>query len=274
MRNNNFIFVFITLYCFFISCSNTKKQYDDKNNLTGIYSFINSNGDSIILDYTKFSNYTEKRIYHKNGEYFQTILLDSVEHGISRHFYRNKLLRKGLFYRGDLIAYESYYYELPNYIETYSVGSEDKALDSIVFPGDIYNCAVTQYRKSGNSENYRTVGNYFVKTDNTIDNRYSDYFIANVADTLTEKDSVIVNVFGNLSFTNEIKYKLLIGSVDSFSVFYNNADYKISQYNIERNKKIVLPPQKSGYHFIVGTIFIDIDNRKQQYVVFDDFIVK
>jgi len=277
MRTNYFLFVFIILYCFFLSCSNSnnKKQYDENKNLTGIYSRINSNGDSIVKDYSKFPTYIVERIYHKNGEFFQTLFLDSVEYGISRHFYRNKLLRKGLFYKGDLIAYESYNYDLPPYMKINSEGSGDEILETQIIQSDIYSYNVTQYRKGGNSEKYISIGNYFVKTENdSIDDNYSDYFIADVQDTITSRDSVIINVVGNLSFTTELNYRLSIGSVDSFSVLSNNTDDRILNFNAQGDKKIVLPPQKPGYHFIVGTVFIDIDNRKQQYVVFDDFIVK
>ncbi len=315
MKNKEYIISILIIFLLFSSCSEIQKmEYDNQGNLVSISHFkrkssnypylikkfskdgnlisqlnydrngkpfgicyeINYSGDSIVKDYSKFTNYMEQRYFLSNGEKYISMFLDSLEHGVSRHFVDDKLFRRALFDRGNCIAYETYNYNLPKYTKLSTIDkTTNTKTDSVIFSNDSIEYSVTQFRINGDQTGYHTIGNYFVNSFNkSIDNRYSTYFLAETLDTITVKDSVIVSVYGNLDFINDFSYKLIIGDVDSFNVFDNITNKNINHFDVNRFLQITLPPQKPGYHFIVGSVFVDVNNRQQQYVVYDDFIVK
>lgn len=252
--------------------------YDTKGNCKGICFEINSFGDSIVKDYSKYPKYIEERSFLTNGEIYQTMYSDSLEHGIGRHFKNNRISMKGLFFKGQLLAYESYDYNLSKFTKLFSAEqSTGEKSDSIVFSNDNIEYVGTQYRISGDGTDYHTVGNYFFRSDsNSLDNRYSTYFLLETSDTLSVKDSIEVNVFGNYRSVENICYELFLSEVDSFDALSGKSNLKVYPDKVCQMATIMLPPQEPGYHFLVGSVFINLPNnsRKQQYIVFDDFVVK
>jgi len=257
----------------------SKTYFDENGELTGSCYEVSSNGDSIVRHYSKYIGYIEEESFFQNGEMYHTMYVDDQEHGVARHFKDGNLSRKGLFYNGQLIAYDSYDYHLSKYTKLYSADqtTEEKG-DSVVFSNENIKYAGTQYRISGTGTDYHTVGNYFFRSDTKeIDNRYSTYFIMEISDRISNQDSVRVEIIGNYRFADSISFDLWLGGLDTFEALSGDQTGLKHYLNHGKNRlAFSLSPQESGYHFLVGSVFLKLpgSDRKQQFIVFDDFVVE
>lgn len=251
------------------------ERFNEKGQLIGESYKLTPSGDSIVKYHSKFPNCIEVRRYLANGEEYHTFMQDSFEIGISRHYVDGKLYKRGLHYRNILFAYEEYNYSLPKYIELISESDDSTNSESILLSTDRYSSIFTQFRLNGEQTGYYSVGKGFIMSD-SIDPEYSTYCVLETEDLVGLNDSIEAIISGSDRLLKDTQFEIYLSNIDSLDALTGFPFTKLVSNKSPLHISNSFAPVNIGYHFVVGSIFMnnEIHNKYQQFIVFDDFIVR